>query len=244
MKKMESMQSDASFSVVIPVFNEDYYVKRSVLQAIEEMESLGVDFEVIVVDDGSIDGTYDALRKITRQDDRVKVLQNYTNLNVGISLLRGFHFAEKEFVLNNSIDLCYDMTHLKEVLPLLDKSDVVVIERKNRGKIGANRRIMTFMNIFLIKLLFHTTVQSYNFIQVYRREWLETVTPRILSRSPGFAQAELIIRAIKTGARVKRAWSEVRPREMGKSHFGKPHDMIWPFYEMLRFRIRTFGDRY
>jgi len=238
------MQDNLSFSIVIPVFNEDFYVEKSVRQLIKDMESIGVDFEIILVDDGSIDRTYEEAKKISREDSRIKVLPNYVNLNVGISLLRGFYVAENEFILNNAIDLCYDVKHLKEILPFLGESDVVVIERKSRGEVGLSRKFISFMNIFLIQLLFQTKVRTYNFIQVYRRDWLEMVKPRLLSTSPGFAQAELIIRAIKSGARVKRVQSEVRPREMGTSHFGKPHDLIWPFYEMIRFRIRTLGGRY
>ncbi|MBT3368520.1 MAG: glycosyltransferase family 2 protein [Nitrospina sp.] len=237
--KADLSQKCPSFAVVIPVFNEDFQVGESIKQCLVEMETLGVDFEIVAVDDGSADRTYEKLRRISQQDNRVKILQNHINLNVGISLLRGFYMAEKDFVLSNAIDLCYDLKHLNEIMPLLNDTDVLVIERKERGSVGLFRKFVSIANSLLIRLLFQTDIRTYNFVQIYRREWLELAKPKLLSRSPGFAQAELIIRAIKSGARVKTSCSEVRPREMGKSHFGKPHDLMWPLYEMLRFRIRT-----
>lgn len=232
---------EISFSLIIPAYNEGKGIEKSILTCIRDMEDLGFDYEIIIVDDGSQDSTVSILSKLSQKYKKVKYIENHVNLNIGVSLLRGFHFAQKEFIVFNGADLPYNLRGLSSLIDHLADNDVVVIERDNREKLSLLRKIMTVCNILLIRTFFLTKVRTYNFIQIYRRDWFWGVKNKLISRSPGFTCAEMIIRALKTKARVHVTSAPVQPREAGASHFGNPHDIFWSLYDIIRFRLRTIG---
>jgi hypothetical protein len=79
-------------------------------------------------------------------------------------------------------------------------------------------------------------ITDFNFTQIYRRDIIRKILP--LAKSPAFTTPEMILRAVYTGLEVKTAKAIYEPRKQGKGAFGKPHDMIWSFYDMARFRVR------
>ena len=62
----------------------------------------------------------------------------------------------------------------------------------------------------------------------------------LISTSPAFVTPELILRAERTGARVREVDAEFRRREAGRGHFGKPRDILWTLLDMFRLRLRTW----
>jgi glycosyltransferase involved in cell wall biosynthesis len=113
----------ACLSVVMPCFNE-----RATIEAIVE-RVLGSPFtaELIVVDDGSSDGTREILAKLAANGDRLRVFEQERNCGKGAALRRGFSLASAPYVIVQDADLEYDPADYAEVLqPLLDgKADVV-----------------------------------------------------------------------------------------------------------------------
>ena len=111
----------ADLSVVMPVFNEE----RRVATAIERVLALDFVQELIVVNDGSSDGTAKVLESIT--DPRVRVLTQTPNQGKGAALRRGFGEARADFVAIHDADLEYDPRDLERLLvPLRDgRADVV-----------------------------------------------------------------------------------------------------------------------
>jgi glycosyltransferase involved in cell wall biosynthesis len=140
-------------SVVIPCYNEAPTVKEVLFKV---LESPFVS-EVLVVDDGSTDGTLEVVRSVT--DERVRVLTQPRNFGKGAAVRRGFGAANADFVIVQDADLEYDPDEYGLLLkPLLDgKADVVygsrfVADRPHRvlffwHAIG-NRFLTTLSNVF------------------------------------------------------------------------------------------------
>ncbi len=130
MKKKNQIADNPSFSVIIPLYNEDFYIESSIARCINDLESLNCDFEIIIVDDGSQDRSFEIAHNMAKRDKRIKVVRNIINMNVGISLLRGFAYAENDFVLSNAIDLPFDLTAIKEYFTEMKEYDVIVFEKE------------------------------------------------------------------------------------------------------------------
>jgi glycosyltransferase involved in cell wall biosynthesis len=110
-------------SVVMPCFNEVATVER----AVERVLASPYVAQLVIVDDGSADGTPDVLSKLGDRDDRVEVILHDRNTGKGAALRTGFAAATADFVIVNDADLEYDPADYRQLLePLLDgRADVV-----------------------------------------------------------------------------------------------------------------------
>lgn len=124
------MSSSRRLSVVIPCFNEE----RTIRTLVDQVLQSPVVAEVVVVDDGSSDGSRAALAAIT--DDRVKVFLHERNQGKGAALRTGFAHATADFVVVQDADLEYDPAEYPILLePLLDdRADVVFGSRFLSGR--------------------------------------------------------------------------------------------------------------
>jgi len=134
-------------SVVMPAYNE----VQSIEIMIDRVLALPLDLELIVVDDGSKDGTRELLRKIERQ--RLRVIFHPKNRGKGAAVRTGFEAALGEYVTIQDADLELDPNHIPELLqPILDgKADIVFGSRFLNGYYHM-RKISAFANWFLTKL--------------------------------------------------------------------------------------------
>ena len=144
---------DACLSVVVPCYNEAAAI-RTILDRVLTAPATR---EVLVVDDGSTDGTRELLAEVT--DPRVRVLLQPCNMGKGAALRRGFQEATSEFVIVQDADLEYDPADYPAILrPLLDgRADVVFGSRFVSGgphrvlyywhSVG-NRLLTTLSNMF------------------------------------------------------------------------------------------------
>jgi len=231
-------ESAISLSVVLPGLNEEANVERAVRRTLKALESNRVDFEILVIDDGSRDRTGEIAERLAADDDRIRVIRNPHNVNYGVSLHRGIREARREWVLHNGMDLPLDPEDLPTLLRHCEEADVIVASRTSRSAHSPWRRLTSWTNNQLLRLLFAPRTRDLNFTQLYRRSFLSTLTP--LSTSPAFVTPELILRAEQLGLRVREVSVEFRRREAGKAHFGKPKDILWTLRDMIRLRLHTW----
>lgn len=127
---MASKKSSRCLSVVVPCYNEE----RTVRKLIDQVLASPVVQEIVVVDDGSTDGSREILESI--DDDRVKVVVHDKNSGKGAALRTGFAHATADFVIVQDADLEYDPAEYPLLLePLLDdKADVVYGSRFQSGR--------------------------------------------------------------------------------------------------------------
>jgi glycosyltransferase involved in cell wall biosynthesis len=209
-----------------------------VYRCLSVMEKDFDDFEIILVNDGSRDSSENVMRSLAAEDSRVRVLNNYLNLNVGISLLRGFMASHKAVVVNDSVDLPLAPEDIAVFFRRMGGADILVLERDCSRGYSFWRHLTSILNRVLRQGLFPFLSAGFydvNFAQFIRREILPSVLP--FSRSPSFTPAEVIFRARLQGYSVKTERVMYYPRTSGCGAFGRPHDMIWSFYDTLRFRL-------
>jgi glycosyltransferase involved in cell wall biosynthesis len=229
-----------SISLVLPVYNEKNLLEPAVRHCIKVLSQNFEDFELILVDDGSTDGTGEVMDKLAESDKRIHVLHNYINLNIGISVPRGMATATKDYITWNAVDLPLAIEDIAGLMQYINDCDVLVQERKTYSGYTLWRLITSKINRVLLRILFRCgDIRDMNFTQIYRREIINKIFP--LSKSPAFFTPEMILRAKKIGLRVKSIDVEYHPRPVGQGAFGKPHDILWSMYDMFRFRFNVWG---
>lgn len=229
-------------SIIIPCFDEaetlDTLVER-VLAA----DTNGLEKDVVIVDDGSADGSFDKARDLADGDPRVRAVRHQTNLGKGAALRTGFALAEGEVVLVQDADLEYSPADYPKLLaPILDGHADVVFGSRFSG--GESHRVLYFWhsvgNTFLTLLSNMFTDLNLTDMEtcykVFRREVLDGITLREdrFGFEPEFT------------AKISRRKPKPRIYEVGVSYSGRTYqegkkigwkDGVWAFICILRYNI-------
>lgn len=228
-----------SVSLIIPAFNEEKYIYDQIRYCIEILSSDFEKYEIILVDDGCTDKTGYEMERLKQEFPYVTVLHNYVNLNMGISVQRGMAIAENDYVTFNAVDLPLDPRKLSGLIEKMEDADVLVVQRKQYLGTSIWRKFTSLINRGIMYMLFPKAkkgIRDTNFVQIYRKRNIKRLLP--LAKSPIFTWPEMIFRAIYLNLNVKIIMTEYNPRVVRKGAFGKPNDILWGIYDMMRFRIR------
>ncbi len=140
-----------SFSVVIPVYNELENIPLMHEKLTATLPQLGRDYEVIFVDDGSRDGSSEALRELTTRDSRVRVIQFRRNYGRTAAMQAGLQAASGDVIITMDGDLQNDPTDIGMMLDKIDEGyDLVHGWRKKRKDAFVNRRLPSMMANWII----------------------------------------------------------------------------------------------
>lgn len=225
-------------TMLMPAFNEEANVDSAVRRALAALERHTKEFEILIINDGSTDSTGRIADALASEDARVRVLHHDKNENYGVALRNGIAMARYEWILHDGMDLPLAPEDLDKFTPHCASADVIVACRTSRRAHSPWRKITSWTNNLLLRVLFNPRTMDLNFVQLYRRSFVQSVD--ILSTSPAFITAELILRAERSGREVREVTAEFRRREAGKAHFGKPRDILWTLKDMLRLRCHTW----
>lgn len=206
-----------SFSFIVPALNEEKNLPAVMDEiALVTQESGVLDYEVIVVDDGSTDGTADAVAGLSFQRGNITLLRNVTRKGVGKSFLAGAAIARKDYCLIVPGDNEFDLGFFPGAVSALSdgSSDLVVTHVLNPWLRPYHRRAISFLYINAFNFLFRTDFRYTNGIVVYPSEWIRSM--KLLSAGYTF-QSEALLKAFHEGKRFTYAGMTVRPRAYGKS---------------------------
>src|SRR3954470_18245030 len=149
-----------SISVFFPAYNDEATIAGLVGDALSVLPSLTDDFEVIVVDDGSTDGTAAVLDELARADGRVRVVRHESNRGDGGALRAGFASATKELVFYTDGDGQYDVREIKLLRPLLAEGVDIVNGYKIKRADAWQRRALGAAYNRLAHLLFSIPIRD------------------------------------------------------------------------------------
>jgi Glycosyltransferases involved in cell wall biogenesis len=106
-----------SVSVCFPAYNEARTIARVLDDARARLSASGIDYEILVCDDGSTDGTGALIDEAARRDPRMRALHHQTNLGIRETFEHLYHKATKDFVFLNSTDGQWETAVLFDLLP-------------------------------------------------------------------------------------------------------------------------------
>jgi len=124
--------SSHSISVVLPAYNEEQVIASTVFAVLHALNAWRMDFEILVVNDGSTDRTGEIVAALVDAFPRVRLITHATNQGYGSSLVSGFAAATKELVFFMDSDGQFDIQDLQEFFPLIDMYDAVIGYRIDR----------------------------------------------------------------------------------------------------------------
>jgi glycosyltransferase involved in cell wall biosynthesis len=206
-----------SISVFFPAYNDEASIGGLVGGALALLPELTDDFEVIVVDDGSADGTAAAVEEQARVDSRVRLVRHGANRGYGAALRTGFASATKELVFYTDGDGQYDVRELARLRPLLTEGVDAVNGYKIKRADGWQRKATGAAYNRLAHLLFSIPIRDVDCdFRLIRRPAVERVE---LVSSSGSICVELVHKLHRTGCVFAEVPVHHYPRAHGRSQF-------------------------
>lgn len=204
-------------SVFFPAYNDEASIGGLVGEALALLPRLTDDFEVIVVNDGSTDGTGAVLDGLARADPRLRVVHHEFNRGYGAALRTGFASATKELVFYTDGDGQYDVRELLLLRPLLAAEVDIVNGYKVQRADGWQRKAIGAAYNGLAHLLFSIPIRDVDCdFRLIRRRAVERVG---LVSSSGSICVELVHKLHRAGCVFAEFPVQHRPRVHGRSQF-------------------------
>lgn len=191
-------------SVVIPVYNEEAILERSVAELCEGLDVHGLHYEIILAENGSRDRTVERGEQVCARRPRVRIF-SYPEPNYGGALREGIFRARGRFVICEEIDLC-DVDFHRRALEVLRRgeADVVIGSKAMRGADDTRplfRRVATRVYNRVLRVTLGFSGTDTHGLKALRRDAILPVAARCVVEYDVFA-SELVIRAERSGLRV------------------------------------------
>ncbi|MCC7104293.1 MAG: glycosyltransferase family 2 protein [Chloroflexi bacterium] len=220
-------------SAVLPAYNEQEVIHQTVAAVDSALKELVDDYEIIVVNDGSIDQTAQRLAELQTRYPRLRIQTHERNRGYGAALATGFSAAQKELVFLTDGDKQFDVRELADFLPLPDDVDLYIGYRQPRADPPPRLLFGHGWNL-VVRLLFGYTARDVDCaFKLFRREVWRRLDVR--SRGATFS-AELLVKARRVGFRIRERPVRHYPRPAGSPTGARPAVIARAFVELFRLR--------
>jgi dolichol-phosphate mannosyltransferase len=166
---------ELDYSTVVPVFNERDNLEPLVAAVMPVMEGVGGSFELLLVDDGSTDGSSELLDRIAAREPRVRVLHFERNCGQSAAFDAGFRYAAGRVIVTLDADLQSDPADIPRLLPLLSGADAVVGIRQRRRDTAWKRFSSRLANAVRNRLTGEDVEDTGCPLKVFRAEAIKAV---------------------------------------------------------------------
>jgi glycosyltransferase involved in cell wall biosynthesis len=229
-------------SIILPVFNERYGLPPLIAELHEVLRATGKSYEIVIVDDGSTDGSADAIRAAARESPKVTGIVFEANAGQSAAFAAGFRFARGGILITMDADGQNDPRDIPALLAAIERADVVSGIRVDRADTWRRRISSRIANAVRRAVVGDTITDTGCSLKAYRRDAVEGI--------PFFAGAHRFLAGIceMRGARVVQVPVRHRPRLHGTSKYGVGNRLFrgirdlfgvrWLRSRLLHFRIR------
>ncbi len=225
-----------SVSIVIPAYNEANNLARTVEHVSTNAEELGMDYEIVVVNDGSLDQTEEVARQLERRLPHIRIVGHQPNRGYGGALKAGYAVAIKDWFAIFPADGQFDFSDIRRLLAKTEEAELICGYRRHRRD-----PFMRLLNAWgwngLVRLLFGYLCRDIDCgFKLFRRDILEQVT---LELNGAMIDTEFLVGAKACGYRIAEVPVTHLPRAEGKATGANPAVILCAFRDLLRFRFKS-----
>jgi len=224
--------------VIIPTYNERENIERIVPLVLDKDPSI----HVLIVDDGSPDGTGQIADSMSKENDRIFVIHRQNKSGLGTAYIAGFKFALKkpyDLIFEMDCDFSHDPKYIPHFLEAIRDADLVLGSRYISGVNVINwpmsRLLLSYYANVYSRIITGLPVKdATGGFKCYRREVLETVDlDKVKSNGYSF-QIEMSFRAWKKGFQIKEIPIVFEDRKLGQSKMSKKivREAVWMVWKL------------
>jgi putative flippase GtrA len=222
--------SSHSISVVLPAFNEEQVIANTIFTVLHVLNTWRMDFEVLVVNDGSTDRTGEIVAALAGAHPRVRLITHPTNEGYGASLVSGFAAAAKELTFFMDSDGQFDIRELQKFFPLIDEYDAVIGYRRDRQD-SWMRKLNAWGWNHLVGWVLDVHVRDVDC--AFKLLHTEFLHQHPLQTRGAMINAELLYRLTRAGCSYQEIGVQHLPRLHGRATGARPSVILRAFRELF-----------
>jgi glycosyltransferase involved in cell wall biosynthesis len=211
-------------SIVIPMFNEAENVEITLKRVEEVLAQFPGSFEIIPVNDGSVDNTLEILEKVAERDEKIKVASYPTNIGRGMALRTGFKKSSGDIIISIDADLSFSPHHILDLIKVLKEEPHIDFVLASPYVPGGKTENVPFHRLWISKLgnkVLRYTMPNHIYystgvFRAYRRKVIESLE---LESDDKEIHLEILSKALALGYRVREVPVVLTARKRGKSKF-------------------------
>ncbi len=218
-----------ALSVFFPAYNEEENIEATVEDAVSVLKTLPLEWEILVINDGSKDRTGEEVEKLHKKYSQVRLVNHQGNKGYGRALKTGFTEAKYPWVVFADSDGQFKFAEVKKMLEKTSEADVILGYRLNRAD-PLQRRIFTWGWKMLAMIVLGLNVRDYSCgFKMLKKEVFESILP--IHSEEKVTQIEMLIKAKRKGYRFA---------EVGVHHYPRIHGV--PTGANLSVVFKSFVD--
>lgn len=223
-------------SIVIPAYNEASNLAKTVDHVSTVANELGMEYEIILVNDGSLDQTEAVARKLVKRLPHIRLVGHRPNRGYGGALKAGYAAAGKDWIAIFPADGQFDFSEIHRLLAKTGEAELICGYRQHRRD-----AFMRLLNAWgwnsLVRLLFGYLCRDIDCgFKLFRRDILDQVQ---LESNGAMIDTEFLVGAKAHGCRLAEVPVTHLPRLGGKATGAKPAVILRAFLDLLRFRFKV-----
>jgi len=206
-----------NLSIIIPIYNEEKNILKLYRKLKEVLSSLSMEYEIIAVNDGSIDNSYKVLKEISKNDNAFKVINFRKDFGQTAAISAGIDMSKGEIIIPIDADLENKPEDIPNLLNKLNEGyDVVSGWRKHRWKESFfTRRLTSYIANWLISVIVGLKLHDYGCtMKAYRRDIIKDI------KFYGDMHRFIPAYAMWYGAKIVEIPVDYQPRQHGESKYG------------------------
>lgn len=224
-----------SLSLVLPAHNEEANIEAVVTRARDVLPIFTDDFEIVVVNDGSRDGTKEILDRLHVEDPRIKPVHHAVNRGYGGALISGFNATSGDYVMFMDADRQFDIADIRNLSPFVALFDVVAGFRMERND-PILRRINAEVFNIAVRILFGVHMRDIDCaFKIFDGPMLRSLD---LSAPGALINAEIQAKLRRQGATVVQVGVHHYPRVAGTATGGSPKVIVRAMWETVVLWVR------
>ena len=208
-------------SVIIPMYNEEANVLRTLIEVNKVIKDYA-DYEILVIDDGSIDETFNLQKNLHLIILMFMFTSNPINMGMGKALRTGFEKSKGDIIITLDADLSYSASHITILASELLNDETIDIAVGSQYMEGGNVKNIPFLRLFISKIankfIGYSMTENLSTVtgvlRAYRREVLESME---LESNGTKINLEILSKAIATGFKIKEVPAVLEGRTLGQS---------------------------
>lgn len=228
-----------SLSVVLPAFNDEHTIAALIKKIVMLLPTITPDFEIVVVNDASTDGTASVLGDLQSKIPTLRVITHTKNRGYGGALIHGFHEARKEYIFYTDGDGQYNVGQLRDLVDAFESSvDMVTGFRHTRSDPWFRRLVGALYNQF-VRLIFRLGVSDVDCdFRLFRKNILQGMS---LTIGSGVFDAQFMWQCKVRQVRIKEVSVQHYPRPFGQSQFFTLPRLSRSLMDLCRLWFRSFS---